>query len=284
MKESLSLRFLYHTLPGRAVLKILVQPCVSRAAGRFLSSRFSSRLAPYYIRKHHIDMSGIVVPEKGFSSFNDFFTRKRISDADTEAISEECLISPCDGWLTPVRIHETTVLAIKQSHYHLEDLLKDRELARQFFDGLALVFRLTPADYHRYCYAVNGQIIGRRRLKGILHCVRPIALRDIPVFTQNSREYQVIQSNCFGTVVQMEIGALLVGKITNHSLPLAAASAIVGAEKGYFEFGGSTIVLLLTKEAAKGQEKLLMQAQKEGELRVRRGQMIARSTVPNDPK
>ena len=54
------------------------------------------------------------------------------------------------------------------------------------------------------------------RIPGRLHCVRPIACTFVPVFTENSREYTVISSPQFGQVVQMEIGALLVGKIHNY--------------------------------------------------------------------
>ena len=45
-----------------------------------------------------------------------------------------------------------------------------------------------------------------------MHCVRPIAMEKYPVYVQNTREYTLIDTENFGQVVQMEIGALLVGK------------------------------------------------------------------------
>ena len=98
MRDTLTLRFLYRTVPGRALLKILVQPKVSGAAGCILSTGISKRLVPYYIRKHKIDMNGIDIPAGGFSSFNDFFTRKRIMESFD--LTPGHLISPCDGFLT----------------------------------------------------------------------------------------------------------------------------------------------------------------------------------------
>ncbi len=62
---------------------------------------------------------------------------------------------------------------------------------------------------------MGGKVLRARKIRGKLHCVRPIALRTVPVFAQNSREYEVIAAGKFGIVVQMEIGALLVGKINN---------------------------------------------------------------------
>lgn len=110
------------------------------------------------------------------------------------------------------KIRKTTVLDIKNTRFTLDDLLKNTKLASQFREGYALIFRLTPADYHRYCYVADGKVLIHKKIQGRLHCVRPIALRTIPIFTQNCREYQVLKTESFGTIIQMEIGALLVGK------------------------------------------------------------------------
>lgn len=277
MKESLTLKFLYGTVPGRMVLKLLVQPKVSEAAGFVLSSGVSKFFVPYYIQKHKIDMKDIEIPEKGFSSFNDFFTRKR----RTEGFDAACghVISPCDGWLSVVRIRENTVLNIKNTRFTLEDLLKDSKLAESFRGGTALVFRLTPANYHRYCYAADGKVLLRRKIRGVLHCVRPIALRTFPVFVQNSREYQALKTEDFGTVIQMEIGALLVGKIKNENTASKGDHVHRGEEKGYFEFGGSTILLLFQKDAVCVREELYERRNGDGEIRVRMGEFIGYSSA-----
>lgn len=275
MKDSLTLRFLYKTILGRTTLKLLVHPRVSKIAGRFLSSRASKPLVPYYIKKHRIDMDNIEIPPDGFSSFNDFFTRKHIIEYCD--LTQDHLISPCDGLLTPVDLSQATVFDIKNTKFSLEDLLKDRKLAAKFQDGLALVFRLTPANYHRYCYVADGKVLCSRRIHGKLHCVRPIALRTVPVFTQNSREYQVLASKRFGTVIQMEIGALLVGKIKNQKPSSDSHCVQAGEEKGYFEFGGSTIIVLLPKDTVCLNEELYAGQDENGEIPVSRGEYVAKA-------
>ncbi len=327
MKESVSVRFLYGTVPGRLALRLLTQPGVSKAAGRFLSSHASAGIVPHYIRKHGIDLTGVEVPEGGFPSFNAFFTRRRRDafagleydteyfcdaegrrrnvpgdscDADCKSMhninetvigNEDsgnpensanlstglsgCLHSPCDGFLTPIPIRGNAIFDVKHTRFSLEDLLRDRALAARFRDGLALVFRLTPANYHRYCYAADGTVLRHRKISGKLHCVRPIALREIPVFAQNSREYQLIRTKKFGMMVQMEIGALLVGRICNERLTMETNYVHAREEKGYFEFGGSTIILLLEKDAVRFCKKLYERTNENGEIPVRAGEEIA---------
>ena len=275
MRETLILRFLYRTVPGRMVLKLLVHPRVSEAAGYYLSSRASKWIVPYYIRKHKIDMSDIDIPAGGFSSFNDFFIRKRSMECFDVTYGH--LISPCDGLMSYIRIKGKIVLDIKNTKYTLNDLLEDNELAGQFRDGTALVFRLTPADYHRYCYAANGKVLQHKKIKGRLHCVRPIALRTVPVFAQNSREYQVLETESFGTVIQMEIGALLVGKIRNNRLSLKYSYVSRGEEKGYVEFGGSTIIILIKKNKICINENLYKRQNSDGEIPVHMGEFVARA-------
>lgn len=279
MKDSLILRFLYRTIPGRMLLKLLTRPEISGAVGRFLSSGFSKWLVPCYIRRHKIDMRDIDIPAEGFSSFNAFFIRTRRSNRPTLPCGH--LISPCDGLLTVTKIKDSSVFDIKRTRYALEDLLQNPALAAKFQGGTALIFRLTPADYHRYCYAASGVVRGFRRIPGKLHCVRPVALRTVPVFTQNSREYQVLRTQYFGTIVQMEIGALLVGKINNRRLSPANRRVQAAEEKGYFEFGGSTIVLLLQKNAVRFHKRLYEELRHGRELPVRLGDDIARAGIPD---
>lgn len=274
MKDTVTLRFLYHTAPGRAVLHVLVQPWISKIAGCFLSSRLSKPIVPYFIKKNCIDLTDISVPQGGFSSFNDFFTRKRKSKApDIEADS---FISPCDGYLSSARIDENTVLEIKHSGYFVKDLLRDSRLAKSYEGGLALIFRLTPANYHRYCYPVSGKVLASRKIAGKLHCVRPIALSTVPVFIQNSREYQIIKTKTFGTIVQMEVGALLVGKIHNHQSTIKNRIVHAGTEKGYFEFGGSTIIVLFQKDTVCLHDTFAAQLGTDTEIPVRLGDLIAK--------
>lgn len=245
-KDSLTIRFLYKTALGRLLLKPLAHPETSKLVGGLMSTRLSSLFIPFFIRKHKISMKGVEIPEGGFSSFNAFFTRKRKSpriDTDPDRLS-----SPCDGFLTIYDITEDSVFSIKNTLFSVDTLLKNKKLSAKYRGGLALIFRLTPANYHRYCYPADGTIVYEKKIPGRLYCVRPTAIYEQPVFIENAREYQVIRSGYFGHIVQMEVGATLVGKIHNHVSAPVGREVKAGQEKGYFEFGGSTVILLFKKD------------------------------------
>lgn len=233
------LSLLYGTALGRFVIKPLTAPWISRMAGRFLSTRASCFLIDPFIRKNHIDMSQF--EDVGYGSYNDFFSRKIRSDARTVDYSPDHFISPCDSKLTVLPVKKDGRFCLKQTEYTVASLLRDEALAREYEGGCLMIFRLTVDDYHRYCYAADGEKEENVVIPGVLHTVNPIANDYFPIYKENCREYTILHNREFGDIVVMEVGALLVGKIVNHH---GAESVKRGQEKGYFQFGGSTVVLI----------------------------------------
>lgn len=266
-KETLTIRFLYGTAAGRMVLKLLTRPVISKAAGIYLNSRISGWMIPLFIKKHGIDMHGY--EQADYRSFNDFFTRKRQAEPPDPGPGH--FISPCDGYLSVYPVSQTRAYKIKNVEYRLDTLLQDPKLAERFSGGVCLIFRLTPQDYHRYCYICGGMERNPKMIPGKLHCVRPAAYTSRPVFVENSREYSEIQSPVFGTVIQMEIGALLVGRIHNYR---REGQAVRGKEKGYFAFGGSTILALVQKGRLEIAPSVMARMRQGLETKVRMGEVI----------
>ncbi len=269
MSESLSLRFLYRTIPGRELLKLLVKPSVSDAAAKYLSSPLSHWLIGYYRCKYKIDLTGCEQQE--FASFNDFFMRRKRLHIQADA---RVVLCPCDGFMSAYRIDENLRMQIKHSTYTVAGLLQDDALAEQFKGGLCCIFRLEPQHYHHYLYAVSGQVQRQERIPGVLHCVRPIACEQFPVYIRNSREFTLLHNPALGDVVQMEVGALLVGKIQNEPFRKEAAA---GTEKGHFEYGGSTIILLFQQNKVELLPRYIAHLNTGNELPVSVGHAIGRS-------
>jgi len=238
-KENSSINFLYNTIPGRILLRVLVKTSVSKLAGLILNSPASRIQIKSFIKRNNIDMDQYRYTK--FKSFNDFFIREIKEGFRSFPDSEHDLAAPGDGKLTAYTISADSVFNIKHSKYSVSDLLDDKNLADEFNNGVCLIFRLTPDDYHRYVFIDDAEIVSRKRINGKLHTVRPIAYRNFDVFCQNTREYVVMQTKNFGKVIQMEVGALFVGRISNYNDKINVKR---GEEKGMFQFGGSTVILL----------------------------------------
>lgn len=136
-------------------------------------------------------------------------------------------------------------VTIKNTCYTVGSLLRDERLAEHFKDGYLWVFRLSVDDYHRYIYVDNGRESVRRRIPGVLHTVNPVANDVCPIYKENTREYSLLKSEHFGTLLMMEVGALMVGKIENRPV---MSHVRRGQEKGNFAFGGSTIIYMTQKD------------------------------------
>ena len=268
-KESAALRFLYGTVMGRLILKLLCTRRISSLCGRFLDSGVSRPLIRPFVRRHGIDLKEYAAEE--FRSFNDFFSRKIKEGRRPVAPEPAALIAPCDGLLSAYRVSGDTVIPVKQSRYTISSLLGGDSASESYQNGICLVFRLCVEHYHRYCYIDSGVKGGNVFLPGKLHTVRPVALEKIPVFTQNCREYTVIKTDHFGEIVQMEVGAMLVGRIKNHHGP---GNVRRGEEKGMFLYGGSTVIILLKEGQAQLPEELYQATADRIETPVRMGQRI----------
>ena len=75
-------------------------------------------------------------------------------------------------------------------------------------------------------------------------------------------------------MTQIEVGALLVGKICNVG---GHESAVQGVEKGWFEFGGSTIMLLVEKDRLDLVEPFAKTLDTTEELPIRQGDVVGKN-------
>lgn len=262
--------FLYNNLFGRILLKFLVRPFVSKLGGFYMNTRLSKRRIPKFIKENKIDVSQYDM--SNINCYNDFFTRKILDGKRIIDYDKNAFISPCDSKLGIYKINKDSIFQIKDSYYRVSDLIENEELAKEYLDGYCLIFRLTVDDYHRYCYIDNGSKGENISIKGIYHTVNPIALEHYNIYKRNHREYTVLNTDNFGKVVQVEVGALMVGKIKNHH---QAYNYQKGEEKGMFLFGGSTIVVLV-KDIVNFDEDILKNSLNGDETIVKYGEKIGR--------
>ena len=273
IKSTKTLSFFYNTLLGRILLKICTMKFISDIAGIYMNSRLSKYKIKKFIKDNKIKITDY--EKTNYNSFNEFFTRKIISIKRPINMTKTAFISPCDSKLSVYTISNDLTLNIKNSYYTIDTII-DKKILKEYKEGYALVFRLSPTDYHRYCYRDSGYQEKNNKIKGILHTVQPIALKRYNFYKTNTREWTILHTNNFNEVVHIEIGAMTIGKIKNEHENYIFKK---GEEKGYFEFGGSTIVLLVKKGIITIDEDILENSKNNIETYVKYGEKIGKKNT-----
>lgn len=263
------LEFLYGTAIGRTIVSFLIKPWVSNLAGKVMDSGVSALAIKPFLKNSHIDMAEY--EQRKFRSFNDFFTRRVREGKRPIDMEPGHLIAPCDSKLSVYPITSDSRFCIKNTEYTLESLLKNKALAKRYEGGTFLLFRLTVGDYHRYSYADTGVKGENVHIDGVFHTVNPVANDQYPIYKENTREYTILESDTFGAMLMMEVGATMVGRIVNYD---GAGAVRRGQEKGRFEFGGSTLVMCLEKGKAIMDADIVRNTASEIETVVKLGQKI----------
>ncbi len=252
-------------------MRLINRRWLSKLVGKYMDSKLSRKKINKYIEKHGIDMSEFI--EEDYKSFNAFFTRRIKPDRRPFDLDASSLVSPCDAKVSAYNIDDKLLFNVKGYYYTVETLLKNKELAKEFTGGTCIVFRLSVTDYHRYFFFDGGNASGNTFIKGRLHTVQPEALSRRRVFTENCREYTVLDTDNFGKAVMVEVGAMMVGRIVNE---VKSGRFERGTEKGRFEFGGSTVILLLKKGAATLEHEFFENTAADKETVVKCGEKIGK--------
>ena len=260
---------MYGHAAGRVLLMPLITPAFSKIGGKLLDSKISRIFIPLFIRSHSIDMREY--EQKKYQSYNDFFTRKMMLFARKIEWDPNIFISPCDGRLSVCRISKKSIFKIKHSKYTVKSLLKNSKLAEAYAGGYIWIFRLRVDDYHRYVYTDSGSVCANVKIPGIFHTVNPVANEYFPIYKENAREYSLIKSDHFGMIIQMEVGALLVGKIENRHNVKAIKR---GQERGNFAFGGSTIILMTKQGEVLPDKDILKNTMRGIETKIKLGERV----------
>lgn len=269
------LKALYGNRVGKLGLELLVKrKFYSWLTGVVCDAGISAKKIKSFVQDFDIDMNLCPTKVEDFKSFNEFFTRRLKPEARPFDPRPHMLLSPGDGRLKAWdSIDMDKLVQVKGFTYSLKELVADHELAKKYQGGICMVLRLAPVDYHRFHFIDKGICSESKRIKGYYYSVNPVALSSIPqVFCRNKREYSILHSENFGDILYMEVGATSVGSIIQTYQP--GSSIARGDEKGYFKFGGSTVILFMEKGTAKVDAEILRQTELGYEVRVLAGEVI----------
>jgi len=265
------LRWLYGNPTGEMTLEALVKrKFISDWYGKFMDKPSSvEKIAPF-VKEFGINMNEVA--DTNFNSFNDFFIRKLKPSARPVDTSLMAIVSPGDGKLLAYPDISNANFIIKGVKFNLYGFLQDSTLANEFSGASMYILRLCPTDYHRFHFPLSAEVLYSKKIDGSYYSVSPIALREkIKLMTENKREYTVMKNSYVGKFIMAEVGATMVGSIIQTYKKQIVCK---GAEKGYFKFGGSTIVLLFKHGSVTIDKDLIENTAKGYETAVKMGEHI----------
>lgn len=274
-------------------VRILPRKQLSRALGALTSVRAPQPLVDAairtFVRVYDVDLTEVDVPEGGFATFDDFFTRKLVAGARRVDPDPQALVSPADGRVEDLgRISASGELSVKGRAYTVADLLGDTDEAVAYEGGSYFIVYLSPRDYHRVHAPTCGAVQYVRYVPGTLFPVNAIGTEHIPgLFARNERLAIVQESVVHGRVTTIMVGAIGVGRIglsfddlqTNQghepgarSYESAPIARDRGDELGTFHMGSTAIVMT--------PPQCDLEIVAEPGARVRVGECLARGGLP----
>ncbi|MCB1112933.1 MAG: phosphatidylserine decarboxylase [Chlamydiia bacterium] len=226
-----------------------------------------------FIKKFNIDVDDFLDRAESYRSFNAFFTRQLKQSC--RPISDAPVVMPADArYYFYQDIAAANGFIIKGKKFSLANLIGDSSLAERYAGGSMVMARLCPTDYHRFhfpCDCIPGKPL---RINGYLYSVNPFAVKqNIEIFTENKRFVTELKTESLGRVLYIEVGATNVGSVIQTYLPDATYEK--GAEKGYFSFGASALILLFEKGRIAIDSDLLEATEAGYEMRCLMGQPLA---------
>jgi len=236
-----------------------------------------------FIHKYSIDMSIFTRPDYSqYSTVNDWFTRDlnsnpSISLRQVAPMSAPTVVtSPADARLMVFpNIKRDIGVWIKGETFHLNKLLDNDTLANEFAGGSMVIVRLAPQDYHRFHSPVDGMIEDERFAEGTIFSVSADGMTSGNAAYLNQRVITTIDTGdqAFGRMAMVSIGATCVGSI--YMLHRPGYVLHKGETMGYFQFGGSTCVLVFGPGKVNFDSDLISHSIYAAESLVRVGQQVA---------
>lgn len=269
------LKFLYYNPLGELPLKFVVRKkFLTEWYGKSMDKKESVKKIPGFIAEAGVNISEAKKKLEEFTSFNDFFYRELKPGARKIDYDENALVTPADGKILAFEnLNKEKEFYVKGDKFTLKDFFRDENLAKKYEDGAFVIVRLAPVDYHRFHFPVDGKIGPSHLINGDYYSVSTHAIRkNFRILCENKREYSILETKNFGDIAIVEIGATMVGGIKQTYTPNTHVDK--GSEKGYFFFGGSTVILVFEKGKIKIDADLIENTKKGIETKVYMGEKI----------
>jgi len=206
-----------------------------------------------------------IIPEGGFTSFNQFFIREIKEEKRPVFGDDTILVAPADSLVNAINSDLTATTKIHTKYdenLNIRELLDASMYAERFNGGTAISCILLPTVYHRYHAPVGGTVIESRAVDGTSFGMNGEFYTffnngDIGgyksrfgIFGIYHRGYYIIKTEKYGLVGMICVGLDDVNSVNFdpgfQSIPQKNPAKIVkkGQRLGHFAYGGSMVILV----------------------------------------
>ena len=278
-------RLMYDSSLKKVFAPLAKSSFVSKLYGETQDTAHSAKKIPSFVRQFNIDLNdyqGGSFPgrhkEKSYKSFNEFFIRKFVDGKRSFPEDSKQMGAFAEArYFGHNELTNEVSLPVKGTYLNPKALAGDVVHSGNFEGGPFLIARLCPVDYHRYHYPDSGRNLKSYPIHGEFHSVNPLALaRKQDILIQNERRVSLLQTENFGKLIYIEVGAMMVGKIVQTHNEQNEFRR--GDQKGYFLFGGSTVVVLGEKGVFTLASDIIENTMKNRETYVHLGDTLAYKT------
>jgi len=206
-----------------------------------------------------------IIPEGGFKTFNQFFTRKIKSTARPIFGDDTILVAPADSLINAINSNLTATTQINTKYeesLNIRQLLDGSKYTDTFNGGTAISCVLLPTVYHWYHAPVGGTVIESRAVPGTSFGMNGGFYTflnngnfggykaSFGVFGIYHRGYYIIETEKYGLVAMIPVGlddvnsVNFVPEVSDIPEKNPTKKITKGYPLGYFAYGGSVVILL----------------------------------------
>jgi phosphatidylserine decarboxylase precursor len=224
--------------------------------GRFLDTTASAAGLETFYDDPAFRVDDYVVGPSGWLTFNQFFAREiKPGKRPIAGLGDGAtIVSPSDGTVRGLYpVDAEAKIAVKGIGYSIAELLQGSRYADAFAGGQFMHSYQGVTDYHRLHVPFSGRIVEKKNVAGYVWLDLEhmddgsfVSVDETGFQWRQERGIIVLETENIGLVAILPVGMGLVGGVV--LTPDEGAELHKGEEFGFFQFGGSDVIMVFQKD------------------------------------
>jgi phosphatidylserine decarboxylase len=196
------------------------------------------------------------VAPSGWLTFNQFFARQvKPGKRPIEGLGDHStIVAPADGvFRGQFPVSDDATISVKGIDYSIADLLKGSKFADAFDGGTFVHSYQRITDYHRFHVPFAGEVVEKKNISGYVWLDLEkgedgsfVSVDRTGFQWRQERGIIVVSTEDIGLIAIVPVGMGLVGDVV--LMPDVGAKLHKGEEFGFFQFGGSDVIMIFQKD------------------------------------